>query len=220
MIVERQEVVQRGLNAMLAEIPTVTSVHACVSIKEVAERIRTVDVPDVVLISSHAILSEGSAGSTIGCEAARPPRRIVLVASHDAAHLRVVTRTAADGFLMLRELTMPALGEALRHVRSTTLPLPTVLADYLLARARGADRAWFDFDANLSPREKDVLALVVDGLSNKQIANQLGISIHGAKRHVSSILTKLDSPSRTHLVSVVLTTGGIGPSPSFAAHGR
>ena len=56
----------------------------------------------------------------------------------------------------------------------------------------------------LSPREHDVLELLVAGHSNQEIADELGISLHGAKRHVSSILGKFDSPSRSHLVSRVL----------------
>jgi DNA-binding NarL/FixJ family response regulator len=49
----------------------------------------------------------------------------------------------------------------------------------------------------LSPREREVLALVTEGLSNPAIALRLGLSEHTAKRHVANILTKLDLPSRT-----------------------
>jgi DNA-binding CsgD family transcriptional regulator len=53
----------------------------------------------------------------------------------------------------------------------------------------------------LTPRELDVLALLAEGASNKTIAKQLGISIHTAKFHVSSLLDKLDATGRTDAVA-------------------
>lgn len=53
----------------------------------------------------------------------------------------------------------------------------------------------------LTPREREVLALVANGLPNKGIAHQLGISEHTAKFHVASLLAKLDAGSRTEAVT-------------------
>ena len=50
--------------------------------------------------------------------------------------------------------------------------------------------------ARLSSREREVLALVAEGLSNVGIAAELGLSEHTVKRHVANILTKLDLPTR------------------------
>jgi DNA-binding CsgD family transcriptional regulator len=59
----------------------------------------------------------------------------------------------------------------------------------------------------LTPREHQVLALMADGLSNKQIGRRLDISFHGAKRLVASVLAKLDSPTRTVAVAKALREG-------------
>ncbi len=48
----------------------------------------------------------------------------------------------------------------------------------------------------LTPREQEVLGLLRDGLTNPQIARRMGISLDGAKYHVSEILSKLDVASR------------------------
>jgi DNA-binding NarL/FixJ family response regulator len=53
----------------------------------------------------------------------------------------------------------------------------------------------------LTPREREVLAAMADGASNKVIARRLGISIHTAKFHVAAILAKLDADSRTEAVA-------------------
>ena len=62
-------------------------------------------------------------------------------------------------------------------------------------------------DAGLTARERDVLAALADGLSNKAIARRLGISFHTAKFHVAGILAKLDADSRTEAVTKAAQRG-------------
>jgi len=59
----------------------------------------------------------------------------------------------------------------------------------------------------LTPREREVLRLMADGLSNKEIAARLGISDHTAKFHVASIMGKLGAASRTGAVTMALRSG-------------
>jgi DNA-binding CsgD family transcriptional regulator len=54
--------------------------------------------------------------------------------------------------------------------------------------------------SSLTPREREVLALLAEGASNKTIAGRLGISVHTAKFHVASLLDKLDATGRTDAV--------------------
>ena len=61
----------------------------------------------------------------------------------------------------------------------------------------------------LTPRELDVLTLLAEGASNKTIAKQLGISVHTAKFHVSSLLEKLDATGRTDAVAHAARRGVI-----------
>jgi DNA-binding CsgD family transcriptional regulator len=62
---------------------------------------------------------------------------------------------------------------------------------------------------DLTPRERDVLALMAEGASNKTIARQLGISVHTAKFHVGSVLDKLDATGRTDAVAHAARRGVI-----------
>ncbi|GLH75396.1 helix-turn-helix transcriptional regulator [Bradyrhizobium sp. SSBR45G] len=68
-------------------------------------------------------------------------------------------------------------------------------------RSHAENRAT-DADAfQLTARERDVLALMAEGCSNKEIARSLGISVHTAKFHVGSLLDKLDATGRTDAVA-------------------
>jgi DNA-binding NarL/FixJ family response regulator len=62
---------------------------------------------------------------------------------------------------------------------------------------------------DLTPRELDVLTSLAEGASNKAIAKQLGISVHTAKFHVSSLLDKLDATGRTDAVAHAARRGVI-----------
>jgi len=64
-------------------------------------------------------------------------------------------------------------------------------------------------DPVLTPREREVLALLAEGASNKTIARRLGISVHTAKFHVGSLLDKLDATGRTDAVTHAARIGVI-----------
>lgn len=66
-----------------------------------------------------------------------------------------------------------------------------------------------DGEIPLSPRELEVLALLAEGASNKEIARRLGISVHTAKFHVGSLLDKLDAVGRTDAVAHAARLGVI-----------
>ncbi len=86
----------------------------------------------------------------------------------------------------------------------------TVFTRDQLRRARpriGGQSDETAFIENLTPRELQVLRMLADGLGNKQIAAQLGLSDHTAKFHVAQILAKLGVRSRTEAVSVGMRRG-------------
>jgi DNA-binding CsgD family transcriptional regulator len=69
--------------------------------------------------------------------------------------------------------------------------------------------ALLDDAPDLTPREAEVLALLAEGASNKQVARRLGISVHTAKFHVGSLLDKLDATGRTDAVAHAARLGVI-----------
>jgi len=134
-----------------------------------------------------------------------PTSRVLeLIASAEPGDLAMVTKARADGYLMLHEITEATLDGALRALMRGELPMPPPVANYLLERVRSTEASPSRIQPYFSPRERDVIALLLKGLSNRQIAQRLRISQHSVKRHVSAVLHKVNSPSRAHFVARML----------------
>jgi DNA-binding NarL/FixJ family response regulator len=101
--------------------------------------------------------------------------------------------------VMLRDHVGPHLISALRAVQGGLTVLDTSLADSLVGGRPMLAPLTGPRDS-LTAREREVVQLMAEGLSNKQIASRLDISEHTAKFHIGRILEKLDSDTRTEAV--------------------
>jgi DNA-binding NarL/FixJ family response regulator len=114
----------------------------------------------------------------------------------DKAQASMALEAGARG-VMLRDKVGPHLLSALRAVRGGLTVLDTSMADNLVQRPNYGMPALAE---PLTGREHEVVQLLAEGLSNKQIAKRLTISEHTAKFHIGRILDKLDSDTRTEAV--------------------
>jgi two-component system nitrate/nitrite response regulator NarL len=103
--------------------------------------------------------------------------------------------------LLLRSADAPHLLTAIKAVGQGLAVL-----DPALAGALPLDRPRPPTD-DLTPRERDVLRLLAEGLSNKGIAQRLSISDHTVKFHLNAILSKLNAQSRTEAVVTAIRLG-------------
>jgi DNA-binding NarL/FixJ family response regulator len=94
-----------------------------------------------------------------------------------------------------------AVPEALAVTAADVVLMPAALLADLTAERAPAPVAREDAARALTPREREVLAALADGASNKAIARRLGISFHTVKFHVAQILEKLGAETRTEAVA-------------------
>jgi DNA-binding NarL/FixJ family response regulator len=188
LVADDHAVVRRGLRTFLHVQPDIEVVgeaaDAAGCLAAVA-RLR----PDVLLLDLRLPDRDGV---DVLRELAAGPTRVLVVTSFTEFTVTVPAVRAGAAGLVYKDVSPPALAGAIRSVHAGHVVLPPDLA---AALARGdSGRRRLD---QLTPREREVLAEIARGRSNREIARTLVLSEKTVKAHVSSILAKLDLADRT-----------------------
>ncbi len=159
--------------------------------------------PDVVLLD---LRMPGSDGVTAlrGLREQDNPARVLVVTSHpEPAAVLPAVRAGAAGYVY-KDVDPPALAAAIRAVHAGHVLLHPDVARLLAAGDAPPDRI------RLTGREREVLAELARGRSNREIARALAVSEKTVKTHVSAILTKLGVQDRTQAALYAVRTGLTG----------
>ena len=164
--------------------------------------------PDVVLMDIRMPNCDGLE-ATRRIKAQMPRVKVVmLTVSADEQDLVAAVKCGADGYL-LKDLQPEELFEQLRRIDAGEAPLSRGMTGKLLnqlaRRSRPAPES--KAVAVLSERECEVLALVVEGFTNREIGEELGIARNTVKNHLRSVYAKLDVKNRTEAAAYAVGRG-------------
>ena len=212
LIADDQALVRVGLRKILeAESETTVAGEAGDGEAAVAEarRLR----PDIVLMDIRMPVLDGIE-ATRRIVRAQPATRVLILTTFGLdTYVFDSLRAGASGF-MLKDAPPEEIAAAVRIVASgDALLAPAVTRSVVEEFARRPARTASPPAAlaDLTPREQDVLALLVRGLSNPEICNELVISEATAKTHVARILQKLGVRDRVQAVIFAYETGIVSP---------
>ncbi|OLE25433.1 MAG: hypothetical protein AUG44_16065 [Actinobacteria bacterium 13_1_20CM_3_71_11] len=194
------EVSRRGLRAMLDGLDVVGETYDAGTPADMIAAAERGDY-DVVITSCVGMPTSQQDLERVG---ACGVKVVALLSGVDPESLNEAVQLPADGYLLESDLTTHSLHDALTRLRRGEMPMPASLTRQLLSALRDKDTEEIHPSRLLTPREQQALALLAEGLSNKQIARRLSISEHGAKRHVGNVLAKLHCPNRTLAVALAL----------------
>ncbi|WP_343048307.1 response regulator transcription factor [Cellulomonas humilata] len=212
VVVDDQEVVRAAFGALLATQSDFAVVGTAADGAQ-AVRVCHDEQPDVVLMDVRMPVMDGIE-ATRRIVAAEPCPHVLILTTFDLdEHVYDAIEAGASGFL-LKDVTAERLFDAVRVVAAgDALLAPGVtrrlVAEFARLRSRHpAPTAALDA---LTPREREVLLLVAQGLSNPEIAAHLVVGEETVKTHVSRVLTKLGLRGRTQAVVLAYETGLVVP---------
>ncbi len=195
LIVDDHEVVRMGLKSLLERRAGFLVVGEAATAAEAVRQARQ-GQPDVVIMDIR--LPDGN-----GVEACReireanPETRVIMLTSYaDDEALFGSIMAGAAGYL-LKQIRGQALAEAIDRVAAGESLLDPSVTAKVLERMRRLAAGEADELAVLSPQERKILALIAEGKTNKEIAQEVFLSDKTVKNYVSSILSKLNLRRRS-----------------------
>jgi two-component system, NarL family, response regulator LiaR len=202
MVVDDHAMVRSGLGAFLLAFDDFELVAEASSGQEAVELCKKTQ-PDVVLMDLMMPEMDGATATRLVRGMCPNIQVIALTSFPEEDLVKAAVEAGAIGYL-LKNVSAPELADAIRaaHAGRPTLA-PEAASALMHSQASGGKAVGTD----LTQREREVLALMTEGLSNAQIASRLYVSDSTVKFHVSSVLRKLDASSRTEAVALALQNG-------------
>ena len=215
-VADDQAIVRDGLKAQLGLVTDMEVVGEA-STGEQAVAIARRTLPDVLLMDVRMPELDGIEATRQVCAdpATEGVKVLILTTFDDDEQVYAAIRAGASGFL-LKDVTPTVLHDAIRSVAAGDAVIAPAATRRLLTdlARRPGTRAPRDSLGELTPREREVMVLVAQGLSNAEISGRLFLSPATAKTHVSRILTKVGARDRAQLVALAYETGLVVPGDS------
>lgn len=204
MIVDDHEVVRMGLKAALDIEDDFTVVAEAGNGKDAIEKARA-HQPDIVLMD---VRMEGMDGIE-ACREIRselPATKVLMLTSFAEEETVVAALLAGAAGYVLKNVARARLLEALRSVARGESLLDSKVTKSVLEKLVGMQAKGGEQD-ELTSREREVLVLIADGATNKEIAAKLVVSENTARNHVSHILGKLGFSRRSEAAAYAVRKG-------------
>jgi DNA-binding NarL/FixJ family response regulator len=194
LIVDDHEVVREGLRLSLSRAPHIRIIGEAsdgASAIELALRRK----PDVVIMDVRMPGMDGLEATRSLTDQAPDAKVLIFTAYSERSLLSRAFDSGANGYI-LKEAPHQTLVRAIEKVAAGEGYVdPALMPDFLAGK---------DQTDMLTAREREILKLLADGMSNADVAEKLFISQETVKSHVRHILTKLEADTRTHAVAIAL----------------
>ncbi|MFZ5816097.1 MAG: response regulator [Bacillota bacterium] len=196
MLVDDHKMVREGLKIYLSteeEIEIVGEAENGAEAAEAAARLK----PDVILMDLMMPVADGIEG-TRRCLAANPASKVIVLTSMpDDERVVPAIRAGALSYI-LKDVSAEELAATIRAAAAGRATLHPMAAQRMMQELTAPAKGKSAVD-EISPREMEVLQLIAQGLSNKEIGERLFIGERTVKTHVSHLLEKLQLQDRTQL---------------------
>lgn len=202
LLADDHAILRKGVRMLISSQPDMEVVGEAKTGREAIEEARKLK-PDVVVMDVSMPELNGIEGTRQICDELDHTRVIGLSMHKDAVYVREILRAGARGYL-LKDSDDDDLIRAIRAVSRGEAFLSPAVSDAVLTDYRRHVSNPVDL---LTSREREVLALVAEGKTNKEIANQLNVSVYTVESHRGSVMEKLNLHNTGDIVRFALRNG-------------
>jgi DNA-binding NarL/FixJ family response regulator len=206
VMVDDHALVRQGVALFLAKEPDLEVVGGVGTSAEALQLVNE-QAPDVVLMDV-SLGEESGLDLTRRLKLIRPSLRILAVTAHtDDNIVADMLRAGADGYV-LKDMAIEELAQAIRAIALGQFVLHPLVARRwaILSRQEATARS----ETDLTPREVEVIRLMSDGATSKEIGRHLSLSVKTVENHRANILAKLGARNAAEAISRALDRGIIG----------
>jgi DNA-binding NarL/FixJ family response regulator len=207
LLADDHAILREGVRALLSPHADIEVVGEACDGKQAIEQVEKLD-PDVVVMD---IAMPGLGGIEATIELKKQGRRakvLILSQYEDREYVRRLLKVGVSGYI-LKKSAGAGLVDAIRAVHRGGLVLDPEVARVAMEESASTAPGGSDPYETLTDREKQVLKLVAEGGSNKEVAETLGISVKTAMSHREKVMEKLGVHNRTELVRLAIKRGVI-----------
>jgi len=199
LLVDDHALVRRGFRRLLEDDPSIAVVGEAGNGEEAIRMVEALK-PDVVVMDA-AMPGTGGLAATRAILARDPTTKILMLSMHSEETLvRQALESGARGYILKNALDLDLAAAVTRIAAGETVVDPLVLPE----PAGGARN-------RLTPRELEVLQLICNGLSNREIAAKLGLSVNTVAVHRANIMNTLGVHKTAELVVYAIQNGLVNP---------
>ncbi len=205
-VVEDDPLIRGGIVALINAEPDLQVAGQATDGDEAAELVTSAN-PDVLLMDIRMSRVNGIEATRAVCAVEPAPPVLILTTFDGDPDVLDALRAGASGYLLKRN---PAdLPAAIRRVHDGEVWLDPAVAGQVLAALAAHPRAGNPgvLIGVLTPREREVLALLADGLNNAELAERLFVGVGTIKTHISRILFKTGCRDRAQATALAFTSG-------------
>lgn len=201
MVVDDHSVVRMGLVTLLSRAPGFTVIGEAARAEEAVEK--------AIVLRPNVILMDVRLPDESGIECCRtireklPNTRVLMLTSYDDKDAALAAVIAGASGYLLKQVEPEELLKAIRHVADGHTLLDPTLTRGVIEHLRSGSNRGPAGESELSERERSILKLVGEGLTNREIAARLYLSEKTIRNYVSLILQKLNFNNRTQAAAYV-----------------
>jgi len=204
LIADDHPLIRQGLQVVIEAQPDLKLVGEADNGEQAVQRVKALQ-PDIVIMDLQMPVKDGLAATREISQSVPQAQVLILTSFPDDENVYAAIKAGAVGFL-LKDSSAEYLLDAIRIVYRGESVLHPAIAHKLMREIKEPSRLPPTTES-LTSREVDVLACMAQGMSNRQIANELSVSVRTVSSHVRSILDKLHLANRTQAALYAVEQG-------------